>query len=113
MAASNTRHIFSTVDEQAVFWRESADPRTLYGGGVVVERDRVRLRGSDGRTRVIQTFPASELVALAPGGPDSIAEYPSLRLELRNGRSFVLAAVLGSAVLAELIDSLMSLLPLS
>ena len=80
--------------EHAVFWRDSAAPGAVFGGGVAVERGRLRLRGSDGRSRIVETVPAAELAAVAPGGDtEPIGEYPSLRLDLRGGRSIVLAAV--------------------
>ena len=100
------------MTEHAVFWRDSASPGTVFGGGVVVERGRLRLRGSDGRSRIVETVPAADLAALAPGaGAEPIGEYPSLRLDLRGGRSIVLAAVLGAAALVELLDNVLPLLP--
>jgi len=100
------------MKEHAVFWRDSAAPGMLYGGGVVVDGGRLRLRGTDGRFRVVETVPAADLAAVAPGGSsEPIGEYPSLRLDLRSGRSIVLAAVLGTAALVELVDNLLGLLP--
>jgi len=103
--------VLGEMREQAVFWRDSAAPGALYGGGVVVEGGRLRLRGSDGRARVVETVTGTDVAAVAPGGgSEPIGAYPSLRLDLRGGRSIVLAAVLGSAALVELVDNLLSLL---
>jgi len=111
MAASNRRHILSCMEEHAVFWRDSSDPGAVFGGGAVVERGGLRLRGSDGRARVVETVPAGDVEGIEPGAEDdSIAEFPSLRLDLRNGRSIVLAAAVGGAMFAELVDSLTSLI---
>ncbi len=99
------------MEELAVFWRDSGDPGALYGGGAVVEQGQLRLRGSDGRTQVVRTVPATELAGIAPSGhEETIAEFPSLHLDLHNGRSIVVAAALGAAVFGELVESLVSLL---
>jgi hypothetical protein len=105
------RHIVVRIMiEHAVFWKDSRAPGTLFGGGVVVERDHLRLRGSDGHANVVETVPGPELAAVEPdAGAGSIAGFPSLRLDLRNGRSLVLAAALGSTTLVELINNLLSL----
>lgn len=94
-----------------MFWRDSSVPGAVFGGGVVVEGDRLRLRGSDGRDRVVETVPATALAGVAPGDDhEAIADYPSMRLDLRGGRSLVVAAVLGATVLAELADRLAALM---
>ena len=104
--------VLREMTEHAVFWRDSAAPGAVFGGGVAVERGRLRLRGSDGRSRIVETVPAAELAAVAPGDDsEPIGDYPSLRLDLRGGRSIVLAAVLGTAALVELIDTVLPLLP--
>lgn len=98
------------MKEHAVFWRSSDDPGSVYGGGVVVEPGRVSLRGSDGRARVVETVSADELAAVGAADEESIGGFPSVRLQLRGGRSLVIAAALGAAAVAELVDSLASLL---
>ena len=99
------------MEELAVFWRDSGEPDAIYGGGAAIESGRLRLRGSDGRARVVRTVPGADVAVIAPGGADeAIGEFPSVRLELRNGGSIVLAAVVGGAVFARLVESLVSLL---
>jgi hypothetical protein len=98
--------------EHTVFWRDSALPGTVFAGGVAVEGGRMRLRGSDGRLRVVETLPAAELAGVDPGaGAAAIAGFPSVRVELRGGRSLVLAAALGMTALTELLANLSALLP--
>jgi hypothetical protein len=98
--------------EQAVFWRDSAVPGALFAGGIAVEGGRMRLRGSDGRLRVLETLPATQLAGVDAGaGAAAIAGFPSLRLDLRGGRSLVVAAALGMTALTELFANLVSLLP--
>lgn len=110
--AAPSTYIVLRIMEHTVFWKDSAAPETLFGGGVAVEGNHIQLRGSDGRSRVIETVPATELAAVGPGtGPDSFPDFPSIRLDLHNGRSLVLAAALGTTALLELLNTLLSLLP--
>lgn len=106
-------NVCGAVEEQAVFWSDSSAPGALYGGGAAVESGYLRLRGSDGRRRVVETVPAAEFAAVATGGDaEPIAGFPSLRLDLHSGRSLVVAAALGSAALAELVDAVLSFFPM-
>ena len=99
------------MEEHAVFWRDLAAPQSIFGGGAIVERDRLWLRGSDGCERVVEAVAADDLAGIAPGAAEeAIAEFPSLRLDLRSGRSIVLAAAIGGAMFADLVESLCSLL---
>jgi len=100
------------MSEHAVFWTDSAEPGTVFGGGAAVEAGRLRLRGSDGRLRVIETLPAADLAAVDPdSGSETIGGFPTLRLDLAGGRSILVAAALGSAALVELVENLVSALP--
>lgn len=98
--------------EHTVFWRDSAAPGAVFAGGIAVESDRMRLRGSDGRRRIVETLPATELASLDPSvDVAGIPGFPSVRVELQSGRSLVLAAALGMTALTELLMNLSSLLP--
>jgi hypothetical protein len=100
------------MTEYAVFWRDSAVPASFYGGGLAVEADRVSLRGSDGGSRVQRAVPPAELASVGlAGGADSIAGFPTLKLDLCDGSSIVLAVAVGAAALADLLDTLLALLP--
>ena len=99
------------MHEYAVFWRDSAEPRELRAGGLAIEGDGLRLRGSDGRSRVVHTVPREELEALAAADDgEAIGEFPTVRLELHDGRSLLVACALGAAALAKLLGMLLPLL---
>lgn len=112
-SAPQARYIVRRIMvEHAVFWRDSAIPNALFGGGVTIQGDWLRLRGDDGQGRVSESVHGTELVAVHSGdGAASIGDFPSIRLDLQSGRTLVLAAALGTAALAELVNNLLSLIP--
>ncbi len=99
------------MQEHAVFWRDPAESSHLYAGGLAVADDIVQLRGSDGTFPVVKHVPCEEIEAISPvSGEEPIAEFPSFRIDLRNGSSIVLAAAAGGGALYEIVNALLNLL---
>jgi len=90
-----------------VAWRDSAEPYTLYVGGLAIRDDNVRLRGSAGYEPVVRELSPDAIEAVRPASEtEDLGGFPSLRLELGRGRSLLLASVMGIGALSELIDAL-------
>lgn len=98
------------MSEYAVFWKDSAEPFALYGGGLAIEDDRIRLRGRSGGPLVVQHVPRESVAGIEPA-PDELGGFPSLRLDLHTGRSLLLASVVGVGVLVEVLEALVGALP--
>lgn len=95
------------MDEYAVAWRDSTEPHTLYVGGLAIDRNGVRLRGSAGYQPVVRELAPVAIEAVRPARrKESLGGFPSLRLELGKGRTLLLASVMGVGALSELIDAL-------
>lgn len=95
------------MNEYAVFWRDSAEPRSLYAGGLAIGDARIRLRGSAGGTPIVDDVPRESIAAVEPVVEERwIAGFPSFRLDLSTGRSLLLASVVGAGVFVELLDAL-------
>jgi hypothetical protein len=98
------------MGEYAVVWRDSEHPFDLFAGGLSVADQRIRLRGSAGRSPVAHEFGLDELESVSKSElREQIAGLPSLRLEFRTGRSLLLTSVMGVGVLFELLETLATL----
>lgn len=95
------------MDEYAVAWRDSAEPYTLYVGGLAIDPSGLRLRGSAGYEPVVRKLAPGAIEAVRPARrKEHLGGFPSLRLELGGGRTLLLASVMGIGALSELIDAL-------
>jgi hypothetical protein len=95
------------MKEFAVVWRDTAEPSSLYAGKLAVAPEGLRLRGCAGRHAVERELPWDEIAAVDRlRGDERLGRFPSLRLQLRGGRSLRLASVMGAAMLAEIVDAL-------
>ena len=101
----------SCMGEYAVVWRDTAEPNSTYAGSLSIEADRVLLRGSAGRVPVVCELAREEISAVRRvRGKEGlgIGGFPSLRLDLSSGRSFLLSSVMGLGVLFDVLDALAS-----
>ena len=97
------------VSEYAVVWRDMAEPYSTYAGSLLIEEDRVLLRGNAGRVPVVCELPREEISAVRRVRGEQglgIGGFPSLRLDLSSGRSVLLSSVMGLGVLFDVLDAL-------
>ena len=95
------------MSEYAVVWRDNEEPHSLYAGGLMIEDNVVRLRGSAGRHPVVCELPREEIASVQRArGQERLGGFPSLRLDLTTGRSLLLASVMGLGVLLDVLEAL-------
>jgi hypothetical protein len=101
----------SCMSGYAVVRRDTAEPNSTYAGSLSIEEDRVLLRGNAGRVPVVCELPREEISAVRRVRGEEgigIGGFPSLRLDLNSGRSFLLSSVMGLGVLFDVLDALAS-----
>jgi hypothetical protein len=99
------------MSEYAVAWKHTADPFSLYVGGLIVHATGVRLRGSAGYAPVVREFTREEIDAVERvRTEDRLGGFPSLRVSLKGGQSLLIASVTGTLGLSDLIDALTTLI---
>lgn len=95
------------MNEYAVVWRDTAEPNSTYAGGLLIEEDRLLLRGRAGRLPVVRELQRDEISGIRRvRGDEGLAGFPSLRLDLSTGQSFLLSSVMGRVVLFDVLDAL-------
>lgn len=96
------------MDEYSVTWEDTVEPHTLFAGSVAIRSDRLLLQhrsADDGP--VLEFVPLGEVSAVERVHADErLDASPSLRVDLRYGRSLLLAGVVGAGVHLELLDAL-------
>jgi hypothetical protein len=100
------------VSEYAIVWKDTDHPHDIYAGGLTIDPDGVRLRGSAGRRAIRHRFRPADIDAVRRAHPEQrIAGFPSFRLDLRSGRTLLLASVTGVGVITEVVETLSAMLP--
>ena len=95
------------MSKYAVVWRDTSEPNKTYAGGLLIEEDRLLLQGRAGRLPVVRELPRDEISTVQRvRGEEGLAGFPSLRVDLSSGRSFLLSAVMGLGVLFDVLDAL-------
>lgn len=99
------------MGEYAVVWVESETPNTIYAGGLSLDEGRVRLRGSAGIGAVVRELEADDVASVRRvGRRERLGGFPSLKLDVRQGGSLLVASVIGGGALWEIVDALSNLL---
>jgi hypothetical protein len=84
----------------------------VWTGAVTIAPGGIRLRGWNRRQAVEHAIEPNDvrIVDRAPVA-ERLAGLPSIRLELRSARTFVVASAIGVGMVSELLDSMLRVVP--
>ena len=97
------------MSEYAVVWADSCLPQSRFRGALAIASGAAHLRGTDGERSVDHDLSGKGTIVCRASRDERIVGHPSLCICLPNGRSFVVASLLGTGVILEIIDALAAL----
>jgi hypothetical protein len=100
------------VNQYPIVWTDSADESELWVGSLSLGNDRILLQGGNGYDEAAHEFALGTVARVRRAGAvERIDGYPSLRLELRAGRTITIASLISIGTISELLVRLAELLP--